>query len=145
MTNVFNDQKRWMQGCSQTINVFNEDQFRLYMRLIDEEYKELKGADDSNDPLETLDALVDLLVVTLGAVTSMNADGEGAWNEVLRSNLSKIDRETGKVIKRESDGKVLKPDDWDPPALSQFLDTEYVEYLDEMATNNLKNKDGGEF
>ena len=46
----------------------------------------------------------------------MGADAEGAWNEVLKTNLSKIDETTGKVIKRE-DGKVLKPEGWEPPNL----------------------------
>jgi len=39
---------------------------------------------------------------------------------VARSNLAKINPETGKVIKRQ-DGKVLKPEGWTPPELKQFL------------------------
>jgi hypothetical protein len=38
----------------------------------------------------------------------------------MRSNLSKIDRETGMVRKRE-DGKVLKPITYSPPDLKPFL------------------------
>jgi hypothetical protein len=34
--------------------------------------------------------------------------------------LAKIDKETGKVRKRE-DGKVLKPLGWVPPELGQFV------------------------
>ena len=47
-------------------------------------------------------------------------DVHGAWNEVARSNLAKINPETGKVNKRE-DGKVLKPVGWTPPKLEQFV------------------------
>jgi predicted HAD superfamily Cof-like phosphohydrolase len=47
-------------------------------------------------------------------------DVSGAWNEVARSNLAKIDTQTGKVKKRE-DGKVLKPEGWTPPDLKQFV------------------------
>jgi predicted HAD superfamily Cof-like phosphohydrolase len=50
----------------------------------------------------------------------MGADAEGAWKEVLRTNLAKIDPASGKVIKRE-DGKVLKPEGWTPPKLADFL------------------------
>jgi predicted HAD superfamily Cof-like phosphohydrolase len=47
-------------------------------------------------------------------------DVEGAWNEVARSNLAKIDAATGKVVKRE-DGKVLKPEGWTAPKLDTFI------------------------
>jgi predicted HAD superfamily Cof-like phosphohydrolase len=50
----------------------------------------------------------------------MGADGEGAWREVMRTNFEKIDKETGKVRKRE-DGKVLKPLNWQPPQLSEYI------------------------
>jgi predicted HAD superfamily Cof-like phosphohydrolase len=67
-----------------------------------------------------LDALIDILVVTTGAIHSMGADAEGAWKEVMQTNFAKIDSETGKVRKRE-DGKVLKPLGWVPPDLGSFL------------------------
>jgi alanine racemase len=67
-----------------------------------------------------LDALIDILVVTIGAIHSMGADAEGAWKEVMSTNFAKIDKETGKVRKRE-DGKVLKPTGWVPPNLEPFL------------------------
>jgi predicted HAD superfamily Cof-like phosphohydrolase len=44
----------------------------------------------------------------------------GAWEEVKRSNLDKIDYETGKVIRR-ADGKILKPEGWTPPNLESFV------------------------
>ena len=62
------------------------------------------------------------MVVTIGAIHSLGVDGEGAWAEVMRSNLDKIDPITGFVKKRE-DGKVLKPEGWKPPELDQFIQT----------------------
>jgi predicted HAD superfamily Cof-like phosphohydrolase len=50
----------------------------------------------------------------------MGADAEGAWKEVMATNFAKIDRDTGKVRKRE-DGKVLKPVGWTPPDLKPYL------------------------
>ena len=40
--------------------------------------------------------------------------------EVIGTNLAKIDKETGKVRKRE-DGKVLKPVGWTPPNLEPYV------------------------
>ena len=120
MTNAFRDQEKFMRACDQTVEGFNQDQFHLYVNLIKEESTELTEAINNNDSVETLDALVDILVVTIGAIHSMGADGEGAWKEVMMTNFAKIDHDTGKVRKRE-DGKVLKPMGWTPPELEQFL------------------------
>ena len=122
MSNPFLDQSRFMRACNQTVGAWNEPQFNLYTKLIQEEVDELWVANGAADPKECLDALIDILVVTVGAIHSLGADGEGAWNEVMRSNFAKIDTRTGFVTKRE-DGKVLKPEGWTPPELDQFLQT----------------------
>jgi len=109
-----------MQACDQSVDQFNEKQYIMYVKLISEEHQELLEATLSDDRVEQLDALIDILVVTIGAIHSMGADGEGAWNEVMRTNFAKIDKDTGKVRKRE-DGKVLKPVGWKSPELAQFI------------------------
>ena len=120
MTNPFRDQEKFMQACDQTVGQSNAEQFKLYIKLMAEESQELAQAIQSTDELETLDALIDILVVTIGAIHSAGFDAEGAWKEVMRTNFAKIDSETGKVRKRE-DGKVLKPLGWTPPNLTPFL------------------------
>jgi predicted HAD superfamily Cof-like phosphohydrolase len=85
--------------------------------LIEEEFQELQTAHDME---AELDALIDILVVTIGAIHSAGFDAEGAWKEVMSTNFAKIDRETGMVRRRE-DGKILKPLGWQPPNLSQYL------------------------
>jgi len=117
MTNPFRDQEKFMTACDQTVGTENQEQYGLYFNLIDEEVKELK---DSTTRVGDLDALIDILVVTIGALHSIGADVEGAWKEVMSTNFAKIDRRTGRVNKRE-DGKVLKPEGWTPPQLDQFL------------------------
>lgn len=117
MSNPFQDQASFMQACNQTVGSVNLDQYALYLNLIREEVQELE---DSRLPVTDLDAMIDILVVTIGAIHSMGADAEGAWNEVMRSNLAKIDPDSGLVLKRE-DGKVLKPEGWTAPELSPFL------------------------
>ena len=120
MTNPFRDQEKFMKACDQTVEGWNQEQFNLYVKLIDEERKELQDAIDACDPVEILDALLDIMVVTAGAIHSIGADGDGGWKEVMKTNFAKIDRQTGRVRKRE-DGKVLKPQGWAPPVLDMFL------------------------
>jgi predicted HAD superfamily Cof-like phosphohydrolase len=118
--NLFRDQEKFMRACDQTVTELNQSQFNMYVQLIGEETGELADAINNQDTVETLDALIDILVVTIGAIHSMGANGEGAWREVMSTNFAKIDRETGKVRKRE-DGKVLKPVGWVAPELRPFL------------------------
>ena len=123
MTNPFRDQEKFMRACDQSVDGSDQKQFAMYLGLIKEETTELNEAINNNDIVETLDALIDILVVTIGAINSAGFDGEGAWKEVMNTNFAKIDRETGKVRKRE-DGKVLKPLGWKAPELAQFLKKE---------------------
>ena len=130
MTNPFRDQEKFMRACDQQVDGSNESQFKMYLGLIKEEFDELMVAQGYDlktmvqgpisDNVETLDALIDILVVTIGAIHSAGYDAEGAWKEVMATNFAKIDRETGKVRKRE-DGKVLKPLGWKAPELAPFI------------------------
>ena len=117
---VFNDQKKFMKACDQSVDAEDLAQYAMYLKLIDEEVGELHQAVLAGDRVEQLDALIDIMVVTIGAIHSIGADGEGAWKEVMNTNFAKIDRVTGKVRKRE-DGKVLKPVGWTPPQLAGYL------------------------
>jgi predicted HAD superfamily Cof-like phosphohydrolase len=117
---VFLDQMAFMLSCDQTVGKFNQDQLNMYLNLMQEEGGELADAIIKQDKVETLDALIDLIVVTIGAIHSLGVDADGAWREVLNSNLAKIDKDTGKVCKRE-DGKVLKPEGWTPPDLAKYV------------------------
>lgn len=117
MTNPFRDQEKFMNACDQTTGEFNEAQYQLYCNLISEEFNELIA---STTKVDDLDALIDILVVTIGAIHSLGADAEGAWKEVMSTNFAKIDKQTGRVRKRE-DGKVLKPAGWTPPNLEPFV------------------------
>ena len=120
MTNPFRDQEKFMRACDQIVGgEFDKDQFNLYVTLIEEEANELADAIRAHDQVETLDALIDILVVTIGAIHSMGSDAEGAWKEVMSTNFAKIG-EDGKVRKRE-DGKVLKPVGWTPPDLKPYI------------------------
>ena len=117
MTDVFKDIDTFATACDQPPS---ETNYKMYLTLIDEEVSELEEAVMANDRVEQLDALVDILVVTMGAIRAGGFDGEGAWKEVMDTNFAKIDPDTGKVRKRE-DGKVLKPEGWKAPELAKFI------------------------
>lgn len=117
MSDVFDDQRKFMRACGQSVDDHDGQQYAMYRDLIREEVTELEQAQDQE---AELDALIDILVVTVGAIHSMGADGPGAWKEVMRSNFAKIDARTGKVKRRE-DGKILKPEGWQPPRLGTYV------------------------
>ena len=117
MTNPFRDINKFHAACDQ---LASKENYEMYLSLIDEEYQELINAIEANDTVEQLDALIDILVVTIGAIRAGGFNGEGAWKEVMDTNFAKIDPDTGKVRKRE-DGKVLKPEGWKAPELAQFI------------------------
>lgn len=94
----------------------------LRVNLLQEELNELKEALQNDDPLETLDALIDLQYVLDGAFLSFGLHDvkEAAFAEVHRSNMSKLG-EDGKPIRRPEDGKVMKGPNYFKPDLAQFI------------------------
>lgn len=87
----------------------------LYMRLIQEEYEELTEAKTDT---ERLDAVIDLIWVLTGYGLNKGFDLDGAWKEVVGSNMSKLGP-MGIPIFRE-DGKILKGPNYFAPNLKQF-------------------------
>jgi len=93
----------------------------LYRSLMEEEYNEFLEAVMNNDDVEQLDAICDLIWVTIGYAHAKGYDIHNAWNEVFRSNMSKLDPMTKKAIKNPETGKVVKPDTFSPPDLKPFV------------------------
>lgn len=115
--NMYNDVVKFIEACEQKPS---EDTNKLYSRLIEEEFTEFCFAKSQNDEVEQLDACMDMIWVILGFCHMKGYNVEGAWGEVARSNLCKIDSSTGKVIRRH-DGKILKPEGWKEPNLKPFI------------------------
>jgi predicted HAD superfamily Cof-like phosphohydrolase len=113
---VFTDQKLFMDTCGQEPSSANE---LLYYNLIKEEVGELIAAWEVNDRVEIVDALMDIMYVTIGMAHSMGLNPQPFWDEVQRSNMSKFFLEpTGYyTCLRRPDGKILKPDTYSPPNL----------------------------
>jgi len=91
----------------------------LRISLINEELEELKKAIKDNDVLEVADALTDILYVAYGAGHAFGINLDKCFNEVQRSNMSKLGS-NGKPIYNES-GKVMKGPNYFKPDLSKFL------------------------
>uniref|UniRef100_A0A6C0JYG0 Phosphoribosyl-ATP diphosphatase n=1 Tax=viral metagenome TaxID=1070528 RepID=A0A6C0JYG0_9ZZZZ len=140
--NVFEDQAKFMLAVDNTVGEFNPKQFKLYLKLIVEEFIELLDDSESGNRIDQLDDLIDLLVVTIGTIHSLGVNPEDAWKEVIRSNMSKVDPITGKVLKRE-DGKVIKPEAYSSPFLNNCVigdELNQFDYSDVIA--ELKTKLG---
>jgi NTP pyrophosphatase (non-canonical NTP hydrolase) len=123
MTKVFTDVAVFLKACGQDYPAIPSEPnalAELYLKLIKEEYHEfLEAIEDANDA-EQLDACFDMMWVIIGYMKSRGWDCEQAWDEGAKSNLSKIDSVTGMVIRRE-DGKILKPEGWQPPNFRKFV------------------------
>ena len=91
----------------------------LRIKLIEEEFLELKEAIKNKDIKEVADALTDILYVTYGAGHAFGIDLDKCFEEVQNSNMSKLD-ENGKPIYNES-GKVMKGPNYFKPDLSKFV------------------------
>ncbi len=87
--------------------------------LIEEELLELKEAMKDNDITEIADALTDILYVTYGAGHAYGIDLDKCFDEVQKSNMSKLDKD-GKPIYNQ-DGKVMKGSNYFKPNLKKFL------------------------
>ena len=91
----------------------------LRISLIKEELDELTKAINENDILEVADALTDILYVTYGAGHAFGVDLDKCFDEVQKSNMSKLG-ENGKPIYDEN-GKVMKGPNHFKPNLSKFI------------------------
>ena len=98
----------------------SEELIELRIKLLQEEVAEYAEAARGVDLVEVLDALADIAYILAGTVINhgMQHVFDDAFAEVHRSNMAKL--VDGKVLRRE-DGKVMKPENWQPPNLSQFI------------------------
>ena len=92
---------------------------KLRLDLIKEELSELTEAMNNKDLLEVADALTDILYVTYGAGHAFGINLDKCFNEVQKSNMSKLSAD-GKPIYNDK-GKVMKGPNYFKPDLNKFL------------------------
>ena len=119
----FNKVKTFMKTFGQEVKTkpsFSTDKINsLRYDLIKEELEELKVAMENKDLLEVADALTDILYVTYGAGHSFGIDLDKCFEEVQKSNMSKLG-EDNKPIYNDS-GKVMKGPKYFKPDLTKFI------------------------
>lgn len=94
----------------------------LRRELIKEEANEFIKAAFDRDLPAMVDGIADLLYVVFGAAVSLGVDIEQYFDEVHRSNMSKV-WEDG-TIHRRDDGKILKPPTYSPADIIGLLNKE---------------------
>jgi predicted HAD superfamily Cof-like phosphohydrolase len=92
---------------------------KLRIDLINEELEEFKEAIKNNDIKEAADALTDILYVTYGAGHAFGFNLDECFDEVQRSNMSKLG-DDGQPIYNEM-GKVMKGPKYFKPDLNKFI------------------------
>jgi predicted HAD superfamily Cof-like phosphohydrolase len=102
-----------MELAEQTTTKLDREQADRYIHHVQEEFNELLAAEASGDPVELLDALTDLIVVSAGALISLVGPerAEGCWDAVYSANLRKV---AGGRVNRP-DGQIGKPGGWHGP------------------------------
>lgn len=100
---------------SPTPSIPDEPTQILRKRLIQEEFDELQEAMREKDLPSIAKELADLLYVVYGTAVSLGIDMEPVFQEVHRSNMSKVGGH-----KRE-DGKWVKPPTYSPARLEDLL------------------------
>ena len=123
MTN-FDDVKKFMETFGQEVKTkveFPSDKIvKLRYDLIKEELDEFEEAIKGKNLKEIADSLTDILYVTYGAGHAFGIDLDKCFDEVQRSNMSKLG-EDGKPIYNDQ-GKVMKGPNYFKPDLSKFTD-----------------------
>ena len=91
---------------------------RLRVRLIQEEFDEVKEALAREDLTGIAKELADLLYVIYGTAVSCGIDMDPVFREVHRSNLSKVGGY------KRGDGKWVKPASYSPAQVGPILDSQ---------------------
>ena len=103
----------------------------LYHDLVREEVGELEEAMAAFNASETeqeeiqaradaLDAICDSVWVLIGLAKAMDLPLEAGWDAVASTNLKKIDPVLG-TVRRDDNGKIMKPDRWVPPDMVRLI------------------------
>ena len=123
MTN-FTSVRKFMETFGQEVKVkteFPSDKIvKLRYDLIKEELDEFEQAIKEKNLKEIADSLTDILYVTYGAGHAFGIDLDKCFDEVQRSNMSKLG-EDGKPIYNEY-GKVMKGPNYFEPNLKKFIE-----------------------
>jgi predicted HAD superfamily Cof-like phosphohydrolase len=95
------------------------DRLQLRLDLMAEEHRELVEALEADDVANSAKEAADLIVTVLGTMAEMGVPFDAVWAAVHASNMAK--RGPDKQVIRRADGKILKPEGWQPPDIRALL------------------------
>ena len=128
MTN-FESVRKFMETFGQDVQTKaefpSEKIVKLRYNLIKEELNEFEQAIKDKNLVEIADSLTDILYVTYGAGHAFGIDLDKCFDEVQKSNMSKLGP-NGKPIYNEH-GKVMKGPKYFEPDLKKFVLWFYLE------------------
>lgn len=113
---VVSDQERW-ERFSMLTEEFSEHKKALKDLKRAVEYHSKSGTKDAMT--ELADSLVDMVYIIIGTAHAYGFDFDKLWRLVHENNISKIDPETGLVLK--VNGKVQKPEGFVPVDLRSSI------------------------
>ena len=115
--------KKFMQKFKQEVkskpSFPDENIIKLRINLIKEELLELEEALNKKNIEETADALTDILYVTYGAGHAFGIDLDKCFDEVQKSNMSKLDKHGNPIYNDQ--GKVMKGPTYFKPDFKKIL------------------------
>jgi predicted HAD superfamily Cof-like phosphohydrolase len=98
-----------------------DERVDLRASLVNEEVnKELLVAIENRDMVGVADGIADSIYVLIGMALEFGVPLPEVWRRVHGANMLKLDPLTHKVNRRK-DGKVLKPEGWQPPDIRGAL------------------------
>lgn len=119
---------------SERPRTLSPEEAKLHIKMIRDEFEEeFVPAFLDQDLVEMYDAGIDVIVYVIGALSNAGFDIDPGFREIMRSNMSKFDPETGKAIKAgpndpdgHPEGKVLKGPAYSPPNLHPIINEQFV-------------------
>lgn len=103
-------------GVNTAVRKFSGEKLKMFLdfriKFLEEELNELK---ESDNPEDTVDALIDLCVVAIGTLNAFDINSKVAWEEVHRANMEK---EVGVKPERPNPlglPDLIKPEGWVGP------------------------------
>lgn len=123
----FEDVYRWNHEAGHLTRIQPTDERdereKLAVELVEEEFVELLQAYLDHDMRKLADACADLVWVVCGLAGAFGINLDAAWAEVKRTNYAKLGGP------RRDDGKLLKPEGWQPPDMTDALSGVHIDKL----------------
>lgn len=101
--------------------LLDPDTLEFRMKLMSEELREYREASEAGDLEGQLDALVDLVYVTLGTAYVAGLPFAEAFRRVHSANMQKVRASDASESKRGSGLDVVKPEGWEPASLADLV------------------------